>query len=115
METKTKDNRYTFTHDIYTCECIFGKSDTYLKFKDQQILLIFDALGEFKYNDYPPMQVGFKVTETGGIKEPVDAQKVGGLIELGCVQLTEEQFNKFYNLIKFKQNEFYRINKSSNI
>lgn len=105
-----KNNKYTFTVNDINCECIFKPHDTYIKLPEKQIMLLFSSLAKFKQSGFMSMPVGFVIKHDGVgtsiIKEEVQAHKVNNLIEIGCEQLTQEQFNKLYNLIKFKRNEF---------
>ncbi len=111
MEDQTQiNNRYTFTFKEYECECIFLHHDSSIGYftkmwlRKEGLLLKFELFTDFIKSNYSSTKVGIKV----GTTEEVIAHKVDGLIQIGCMTMTQQEFNKFYNLIKFKKNEYIR-------
>lgn len=110
MEEQTQaNNKYTFTFKEYECECTFLNSPisgyfTKMWLRKEGLLLKFESFTNFINSNYSSTKVGIKV----GTTEEVIAHKVDGLIQIGCMTMTQTEFNKFYNLIKFKKNEYIR-------
>lgn len=106
METSTKPD-YTLIHKQYVCECYFMTSTlgkfTKLIFRKENIMLKYELFKGFIDSSYTSTKVGIKI----GTTEEVMAHKVAGQIQIGCVEMTQPEFNKFYNLIKFKKNEHF--------
>lgn len=109
MEEKA-NNKYTFTFKEYECECTFITTIdgivTKLMLRKERIMMRFENFKDFINKDYSSTQVGVKIGTSP--LEPVYAHRIDGLIQIGCITMTQQEFNKFYNLIKFKKNEYIR-------
>lgn len=106
------DNKYTFTFKEYECECTFITTShegviTKMLLRKERIMLKFECFKAFIDRNYSSTMVGKKVGDFSPEGE-VMAHKVDGLIQIGCITMTQQEFNKFYNLIKFKKNEYIR-------
>lgn len=102
---------FSFTAMGYDCEATFlseGPEYTKVRLVKEHIILFVSACIEFKENGYSPMEIGIKVKSTSSY-DPVQGQKIApNLLQIGCVEIQETEFNKLLNLIRFKQNEFIR-------
>lgn len=85
-----------------------GRDYTKILIKEQAIILMFKDLVEFKKNNFSTTVVGVKLMGDNKQEEVVAEMIPSGLIMIGCMPMTQTDFNKFFNLIKFKQNEFFR-------
>ena len=109
MEIESKSH-YTLTYKEYVCECTFLEDTvpgerrfTKLLFRKENLLLRYELFTDFIDSGYNSTKVGIKI----GTTEEVMAHKVAGQIQIGCVEMTQPEFTKFYNLIKFKKNEHF--------
>ena len=102
---------FSFTAMGYDCEATFlseGPEYTKVRLVKEHIILFVDSCIKFKASGYKPMDVGIKVVSPS-TSDIVQGQKIApNLLQIGCVEIQEAEFNKLLNLIRFKQNEFIR-------
>lgn len=101
------NNIFNFTVDNYDCEVNFASRPITIFLRKQHIVLYYNWLGDFMLNKFSTTTVGYKIIKLGK-KEEVTASKVANLLHIGCFTITESEFKKLYNLIKYKKNELLR-------
>ena len=100
-------NNITLPVDKYICEVEFSENPK-IYVRSEGIVLEFNKLMGFKKTGFNSTVVGYKAVSSAK-KEEVVANKIAtGLLEIGCMNITESEFNQLYNLIKYQTNELLR-------
>ena len=99
------DREFHFELEGLKCTAYFKKGETtMIKVPEKMMRFSLELFRTFKKNGYTLTTVGMKGIPP--LHEPVQAEKPRKLIKIGCIDVTEEQFNKLYKLLIFKENEF---------
>lgn len=97
-------NKFSFkVADKYLCNCTVWPDDTTIKVRSRSMLMSFNLVKRFD-KDRIKLDIGYFVDENMR-RNLVYIEEVQGLVQIGCLIISQSEFQSLINKVKTKTNE----------
>lgn len=94
---------YVFHIQGLECKVTYRNGRSFVYIEERKTILDFNEAKKFQRESMSSRLIGLQRIKT--LKREVFAEKVKGMVNIGCIMFSNSEFNKFITLIKLKENE----------
>ena len=99
---------YSFHIQGFECKVTYRNGRSFVYIEERKTILDFNEAKKFQKESMSSRLIGLQRIKT--LKREVFAEKVNGMVNIGCIMFSNSEFNKFITLIKLKENGQQRRN-----